>query len=357
VPDPNVTPPTPPDPPEPGPEPTPDYRAEVSLYTALPAMALRYGWATLGNLHERVGEQEQLRARDDLREDPWLNGAWVRVIGENGDVEGSRRGIYETGGPRYDYDILAVQAGVDAYAEEHDDGKRDHAGLYVGQGRMRSDVRDYDGTLAGRNQIRGTSLGLYWTRYGEQGQYLDAVWQGTWGKAKSRSSNGILLDRDSFGWAASLEGGWPKLFHEDESELLEPQVQVIYQRINRDESRDPAAAVRFRDMDSLAARLGLRWADTWTLEPTDEGIRRLFTGWLRLNGWHEFRGQPVTEFSSADGYVPFEANLKGTWWQLNAGMTWQWGAATTVYANIGYQKSFDRDFDAWDAKAGLRWNW
>ncbi|HEY0332421.1 MAG TPA: autotransporter outer membrane beta-barrel domain-containing protein [Stenotrophomonas sp.] len=356
------TPPPPaPAPPEPAPpappSPVPEFRPEVSLYASLPAMGLRYGWATLGNLHERVGEQEQVRDRADLREDSYFNGGWVRVIGENGDVEGSRHGVYG-GSPRYDYDILAIQAGADIYSVEREDGKRDHAGLYVGQGRIHSDVVHFDGTLAGRNEVKGSSLGLYWTRYWDQGQYLDAVWQGTWGSGKSRSSNGILLDRDSFGWGASLEGGYPfEMDEQDEDEVLEPQLQVIYQRINRDSNRDPAALIRFRDMDSLAARLGLRWADTWTLEPTADGIRRLFTGWLRLNAWHEFRGQPVTEFSSADGYVPFEASLKGTWWQINAGATWQLGASTSLYANLGYQKSFDREFDAWDAKAGLRWNW
>ncbi len=353
---PEPTPPTPPDPPEPGPAPVPDYRAEVSLYTALPAIALRYGWATLGNLHERVGEQEQVRARADLRGDDYFNGAWVRVIGENGDAEGRRRGVYE-GAPRYDYDILAIQAGTDAYAVERENGLRDHAGFYLGQGRMRSDVIHYDGNLAGRNEVRATSLGLYWTRYWEEGQYLDAVWQGSWGKGKSRSSNGLLLDRDTFGWGVSLEGGYPFRQDSNDTRVFEPQAQVIYQRIDKDSNADPAAMIRFDDMDSLAARLGLRWADTWTLEPTDNGIRRLFSGWLRLNVWHEFRGQPVTEFSSAEGYVPFKADLQGTWWQLNAGMTWQLGASTSTYANVGYQKSFNRTFDAWDAKVGMRWNW
>jgi len=355
-PDPAPTPPTPPEPPSPpDPTPTPDYRAEVSLYTALPAMALRYGWATLGNLHERVGEQEQLRGRADLREDDFFNGAWVRVIGENGNAEGSKRGIY-AGNPRYDYDILAIQAGTDAWSVEHDDGKRDHAGFYLGIGRMQSDVIHSDGQLAGRNNIKATSLGLYWTRYWDQGQYLDAVWQGSWGDGKSRSRNGLLLDRDSFGWGASLEGGYP-MWNDEHTQAFEPQLQVIYQRIPSDDSQDPAATIRFSNMDSLAARLGLRWANTWTLEPTHDGIPRLFGGWLRLNAWHEFRGQPVTEFSSADGYVPFEASLKGSWWQLNAGMTWQLGASTTLYANIGYQRSFQREFDAWDGKLGMRWNW
>jgi outer membrane autotransporter protein len=347
-------PPGPPNPPAPpAPTPIPNYRAEVSLYTALPALALRYGWAMLGNLHERVGEEEQLRDRGDLRERDSLNGSWVRLIGESGDVDGDRRGIYGEG-PHYDYDIRALQVGLDVYAKEHDNQQRDHAGLYLGYGRITSDVTHYNGRKAGRDEVKGTSLGLYWSHFWDKGQYLDAVWQGTWAKARARSVGPFDLERHGFGWAGSLEGGYP--FHKD-TQILEPQAQVIYQTISGGGSQDSAALVRYRNMDSLAARLGLRWANTWTLEPTSEGIRRLFTGWLRLNLWREFRGRPITEFSSADGYVPFQANMRGSWWQLNAGMTWQLNRETSFYANLGYQRGFGRSFDAWDGKLGFRWNW
>lgn len=346
-------PPTPPAPPAPAPIPIPNYRAEVSLYTALPALALRYGWATLGNLHERVGEEEQLRDRGDLRKDDTFNGSWVRVIGESGDVDGDRRGIYG-GGPHYDYDIRAIQLGLDAYAEEHDNAQRDHAGLYLGYGRITSNVTHYDGTKAGRDEVKGPSLGLYWTHYWEEGEYLDAVWQGSWTKATSRSVDSFDIEHRGFGWAASLEGGYP--FHKD-TQVFEPQAQVVYQAINDGDSHDGAAEIRYRDANSLAARLGFRWANTWMLEPTDEGIRRLFTGWLRLNLWREFKGKPVTEFSSAEGYVPFKANMRGSWWQLNGGMTWQLNRETSFYANLGYQRGFGRSFDAWDGKLGFRWNW
>lgn len=347
-------PPVPPGPPSPpGPAPVPNYRTEVSLYSALPALALRYGWATLGNLHERVGEEEQLRDRGDLRGEEALNGSWVRVIGESGDVDGDRRGIYGNG-PHYDYDLLALQVGLDAYAEEHEDGQRDHAGLYLGYGRIRSDVTHYNGRDAGHDEIKGTSLGLYWSHFWDGGAYLDAVWQGTWAKATARSTAPLDLKHDGFGWAGSLEGGYP--FHRD-TQVFEPQAQVIYQTINHDDSQDGAATIRYRDMDSLAARLGMRWTNTWTQEPTAQGIRRLLTGWLRLNLWREFRGRPITEFSSADGYVPFQANMRGSWWQLNGGVTWQLDAATSLYANLGYQRGFGRSFDAWDGKVGVRLNW
>jgi autotransporter family porin len=357
----------PPDPPGPPPVPAPEesgepspadvvpnYRPEVSLYSALPALALRYGWSTLGNLHERVGDEEQLRERDDLLQHNPVNGLWVRVIGEDGDVDGSSQSIYGNG-PKYDYNIAAFQAGLDIYAQEHDNQQRDHAGFYLGTGRIRSEVTNYDGTDAGRDEVKGQSLGLYWTHFWSEGAYLDAVWQGTWSKSSAQSLEGLGLHRSNFGWAGSLESGYP--FH-DETQVWEPQAQVIYQRVNRGQSSDAAATVMFDNITSLAARLGLRWANTWTQEPTSEGTQRLLTGWLRFNLWKEFQGQPTTSFSSEDGFVPFQGSIKGSWWQLNGGMTWQLDKNTSFYANLGYQKGFDnRGFHAWDGKLGFRWNW
>jgi len=332
----------------------PVYRPEVSLYTALPAMALRIGWTTLGNLHERVGEQEQLRERSDLRGNSYLNAFWVRVLGEDGNVRGARDGIYD-GSPKYDYNTMAIQAGTDIYAEEHENAQRDHAGVYLGTGRIRSDVTDYDGSNAGDDVVRGQQLGLYWTHYWAEGAYLDAVAQGTWSQWSATSNERLALHNRAFGWAASLEGGYP--FH-DESQVFEPQVQVVYQRVDNGRASDAAASVRFSDAESLVGRLGFRWANTWTLEPTRDGTRRLLTGWLRLNVWKEFKGNPTTSFSSENGDVPFDGDIKGSWWQLNGGGTWQLDANTSFYANLGYQKGFgSRGFRAWDGKVGVRWNW
>jgi len=345
--------PTPPDPPTPVP-PVPNYRAEVSLYAALPAMALRFGWSTLGNLHERVGEEEQLRDREDLQSRTSFNGAWVRVIGEDGKVEGDRRGILGTG-PKYDFDVLALQAGADVYREQHDDDHRDQAGLYIGQGRIKSDVTHFNRLRVGKDKVDASSLGGYWTHFWPEGGYLDAVVQGTWSDLESHSIRGLRLKADTFGWAVSLEGGLP--FHR-EDRLLEPQFQIVYQRVDDFESSDAAAQVHFRDAESLAARLGVRWAKNWRLDPTADGAPRLMTGWLRANVWHEFKGEPLTLFSSASSEIPFQADISGTWWQLNAGMTRQIGRNTSIYANLGYQRSFGGShFDAWDGKLGFRWNW
>ncbi|MET3929239.1 outer membrane autotransporter protein [Lysobacter sp. OAE881] len=357
-PDPPVPPtPTPPDPPTPFP-PVPNYRAEVSLYAALPAMALRFGWTTLGNLHERVGEEEQLRDRDDLQSRTSFNGAWVRVIAEDGDVEGDRRGILGTG-PKYDFDVLALQVGTDVWREQHDDDHRDHAGLYVGQGRIKSEVTHYNRLRVGKDKVEGTSLGGYWTHFWPCGSYVDTVLQGTWSDMESHSVRGLRLKSDSFGWAASVEGGMRlKCERAEEESRFEPQAQIVYQRVDDFEGDDAVAQVRFRDAESLAARLGVRWTRDWRLEPASDGAPRLMSGWLRANVWHEFKGEPLTLFSSGNGDLPFQADISGTWWQLNAGMTRELGRTTSLYANIGYQRSFGGNrFDAWDGKLGMRWNW
>lgn len=63
-------------------------------------------------------------------------------------------------------------------------------------------------------------------------------------------------------------------------------------------------------------------------------------------------------FASGHRDLPFQADVSGTWWQLNAGGTRQFGGNTARYANPGYQRGFAGNrFDARDGKPGVRWNW
>ena len=89
----------------------PNIRAEVSLFAALPAMAALYGERLIDTLHERVGEEEQLRGRADLSQG-YLNGAWGRFLGHHGEREGD--GIL-SGRPKFDYDFFAFQTGLDIF--------------------------------------------------------------------------------------------------------------------------------------------------------------------------------------------------------------------------------------------------
>jgi hypothetical protein len=89
-----------------------------------------------------------------------------------------------------------------------------------------------------------------------------------------------------------------------------------------DDSDDIAADVRFRDVDSLIGRLGVRLAKDW-FRKNEKGETLGTNGWLSPSVCHEFKGKPKTEFSSADGFAPFEADFGGSWWEASPGVDYQ----------------------------------
>jgi outer membrane autotransporter protein len=344
-----------PEPPPPPPPEIPHYRVETSVYAALPSLALQYGHNLLDSLHERVGEEEDIRGRADLNNWAPKTGAWARVLATRGQQNGDARGIYGDG-PEYNYDFFGLQVGQDLFRKEHDGGSRDHAGLYFAYGHGDSDVTHFDGAH-GRNQFGAYTLGGYWTHFGPNGWYTDAIVQGSYYDTTSTANTRLPdLTTHGAGFAASLEGGKP--FRFGHGYFIEPQAQLTYQTINFADASDSAARVSFSDADSLVGRIGARFGHDWDLKR-----ERQLTVWLRPNLWREFRGNPITEFSSADGPVPFHSDLGGTWGEINVGIS---GQATplsstrctaSLFANISYNRSFDGDGDAWTGKAGLRFSW
>ncbi|MEI9889156.1 MAG: hypothetical protein WDN08_22155 [Rhizomicrobium sp.] len=58
-------------------------------------MALNYGAAVTGSLHERVGEEELLAGDDGGVVEP--SGAWLRLFGDDVRWDAERGGIYRNG--------------------------------------------------------------------------------------------------------------------------------------------------------------------------------------------------------------------------------------------------------------------
>jgi hypothetical protein len=61
-----------------------------------------------------------------------------------------------------------------------------------------------------------------------------------------------LLHTNGFGWAGSLEGGYPIALAG--RLVLEPQAQLIYQRVRFNDGNDGDALVSFSDSDALQGR-------------------------------------------------------------------------------------------------------
>ncbi|MCP8467637.1 autotransporter outer membrane beta-barrel domain-containing protein [Pseudomonas sp. ZM23] len=345
--------PTPPAPPEPHHH-TPNFRPEVSLYGAIPALALVYGRTMVDTLHERVGE-ERPNAWDspvDKDEATWgPSMGWGRVIYRSGKQDGDRKDAVGNT-PQYNYDLTAFQVGADLYRKERTDGSHDQAGFSLGVGSMDAGVSHYTGRSAGDDTLRAYSLGGYWTHFGPEGWYLDGVLQASRYEIEARPNQLSKLKTRGWGYTASLEGGYP--YEADKDLWVEPQAQVIYGYIDLDDSDDIGADVRFRDVESLIGRLGIRIAKDWETEGSDK-TRRRTQGWIRPSVWHEFKGQPKTEFSSQSGYIPFEANIDGTWGEVNLGVDYQASERTTFTVSAGYREAFDGDSHGYDAMLGFKY--
>lgn len=328
---------------------TPNYRKETSLYAGIPVQALLYSRAMVDTLHERVGEERRLASVDPLRdEDDSSFGpsmGWGRMI--------YRRGVDNRGAVDYDYDLHAVQVGTDLYRSEDSDGSTNQAGLSLALGRMTGALQHTDGRYAGDDALRAYSLGGYWTHFGPAGWYLDGVLQLSRFSATAKPDSVEKLHTRGHGVTASLEAGYPFLVHLDKEIYVEPQAQVIVSKIKLNDASDSAADVRFDDVDSVTGRLGVRVARDW-FHTDDNGDIHRTNGWLRPSVWHEFKGAPKAEFSSSNGYVPFTADMGGTWGEVNLGVDYQLNERTSVTGSLGYQKAFDGDSRSYEGMFGIK---
>ncbi|WP_175948652.1 autotransporter outer membrane beta-barrel domain-containing protein [Burkholderia pyrrocinia] len=127
-------------------------------------MAQIYGRNLLDTLHERVGEQEQLTCSCALDANRNLvNGTWGRVIGVRG--QQGAGSIYDDD-MLFSYSMAVAQIGMDLYRNQHEDGRRDHAGVYGAAGYLNGNVGHYTGADAGQNSFSAYSAGAYATHYG-----------------------------------------------------------------------------------------------------------------------------------------------------------------------------------------------
>lgn len=327
----------------------PNYRAETSLYSALPAMALNYSRALVDTLHERVGEERQnvnAPLPDESTQTYGPSLGWGRLINQKGsDSLGN--------GADYDYRIQAFQVGTDLYRHEDTDGSTDQAGLSLQAGRIKGSVDHTDGRDAGDDTLRSYGIGGYWTHFGPTGWYLDGVLQYNRFDIKARANDAGSLKSRGQGITASLEAGYPFKLDADKTLHIEPQAQLIVSKLKLDDSHDDSADVRFEDVDSLTGRLGVRIDKDWFRED-DKGKQQRTSVWVRPSVWHEFKGKAKTEFSSADGYIPFGTDMNGSWGELNLGVDYQLNDRTSISGSLGYQRALDGDGRSYEGILGIK---
>ncbi len=281
---------------------------------------------------------------------------WGRVFGESGDVDHSTSN-FEDDGPSYDYDMYGLQAGFDFLRQRNEYGTRDVAGVYAGYARIDSDVDSVLGDDGGDADVNGYSLGGYWTRLGAAGWYIDAVLQGTYYDASTEAvgSSGFAgesFDTDGWGFAASLEGGYPIDFGDGFG--LEPEAQLVYQHVSLNDGEDSFSDIDFDDTDAFYGRLGARLTKNWL---TESG--RHMTAWLSGDAWSDFGADGKTTFTAPDGSSSdFDTDLGGDWGRVGLGVASEVTETASLFLSGDY--GFDLgsgSFESWGGRAGFKVKW
>jgi outer membrane autotransporter protein len=296
----------------------PTYRAEVPLFAALPSQLRQMDLAMLGNLHQRIGDDDASASAAGANPD---RRAWGRVITQGIDIR--QRG---TVSPTSDGRVSGFQAGTDLLATPNW-----RAGVYVGQLDGNVDVSGFAGGIAGlpvgRNDLRSEYLGIYGTYTSGTGLYADAVLQGARHRYDIESSVSPRIPGKGSSLLASIEAG--QSFRVGNTWTVEPQVQLVHQQMDLDDANIIGAFVRQDPASSWLGRVGVRVkADMATAAGR-------FQPYGRVNLYRTANRTDMTRFVGPAGSTDIATQIGGTSAELAAGGTLTLSQVTTLYGELG----------------------
>lgn len=336
----------------------PEYRNEVPVNLALLGIANRLGLDMLGTYHERTGSAAAGSA-GNMTEQTGTVG-WGRIFGRTGDTKygaGSDRERYRNfkeHGPSYELDSSGFQVGADLLRQKDGEGREDKAGVYISMAQADARVEQVYGSRAGHVDMTGYGVGAYWTHLSPQGWYTDTVVQATYyGEAESRSRGGEKLDSGGWGMLASVEGGYA--FPMSNGWNLEPQAQLIYQRVNLDDGRDQYGRTDLDTTHAVYGRVGARLSKRLELE----NGRQVDT-WVRANLWNTFGSDGKARFSDREGNngTTLSSSLGGRWSQVGVGISGEVSKRTTLFAGADYEHALgDGKGDSIGGRVGVNILW
>ena len=262
---------------------------EIATYGVVQPIARQLGMTTLGTLHERVGDtslnaitgtpcpadgdtpdgiyrKAPVKAPTDCLNAGWGPSVWGRVLGQQ--IDNHYRAFAD---PRASGQLLGFQSGIDLWRGEWMPGHRDAAGIYVGYANANVDVNGLVTNEAATGYVLRKTGGLnldawsgaaYWTHYGPGDWYLDAVAQATQYQG-SASTQFARLETTGFGFLTSLETGYPiQLPMFGPGFVLEPQAQIVWQRVSFDDANDGLVLPSFSARKTLQRLPGDPRVDT-----------------------------------------------------------------------------------------------
>ncbi|MDF3201794.1 autotransporter outer membrane beta-barrel domain-containing protein [Pseudomonas sp. 1912-s] len=323
-----------------GAEPIPLYRLEVPVYSVVVPAAQLMTLQALGTFHDRQGEQSL------LSETGPIPAGWGRAYGSNFNKSWSG-----TVSPSFDGSITGYQVGHDLYASETSGGQTQRFGLFIGQSRLQGDIKGFamgfEDTRSGRVKLDGENFGGYWTLTDPKGWYVDLVAMGTRFDGDSKSDRDVKIDNKGHALALSAEAGYPIAV--SVHWVMEPQVQVINQKIDMDNQNDGISKVSFDSQDYWTGRLGARLKGRYLVQNTP------IEPYVRANAWRTFGGSDTVTYADVDRV---KTDHKSSTADLGVGVVAKLSPTVSVYFSADYNTNLDANtMEGVSGNLGLRVSW
>jgi len=274
--------------------------------------------------------------------------AWDQLYGQAGrqaqtDYE-SQSGALAYANPHKGPAILTLQSGS---------GHVQQVGLIGGISQIRGNV---DGPLTHRAladpntdtlNLQGQSLGAYWSLTGPQGWHVDLSASGGRVNGFSRNQQGARQATEGSAVTLSVEGGFP--IGLSENWVVEPQAQLINQRITLDTPYAGSGNASSSDLTSWSGRVGARLKGSYDIN----GLG--FEPYVRTNLWHTvYTGNTVT----LDQVDKISSSRKSSTVEVGLGLVARMTPAVSLYVSADYSSDVDdNDLNGLIGSLGVRMRW
>ncbi|WP_337244103.1 autotransporter-associated beta strand repeat-containing protein [Luteimonas sp. gir] len=291
-------------------------RGETPLFASLNAQLRESASGMLGNLHQRLGDVTMgsgSAAAGDRQ-------SWGRLVSidrslkQGGDATPSSRGRQN-----------GLQIGSDVWA-----GGNWHVGAYfgtlAGEMQVEGSARGSTNLPVGRTDLDQRFAGLYATFLGESGFYVDTVLQGGRTRYKLIPTLGDRVAGDGDSRTVSVEIG--QAFPIGRDWQLEPQLQLMHQRLSNDDVEIANALVQQDTADSLTARAGVRLKGAFE---TGAGLLQPYT---RVNYYRTRSDEDVSRFIGPSATADIVTPTGGRSSELAMGGTLSVNREVSVFGEV-----------------------
>lgn len=319
-------------------ETTPWYRQDIPVLT-LPALASTYP----GRINAVADRRSSQLTTEDATPNAWdqLYGKASRQAQSDALAQGfTIPGSGEVKSPA----ILTLQSGS---------GHTQRVGLIGGISQYQGNS---NGLLTNRAladphsdtlNLQGQSLGAYYSLTGPQGWHVDLSASGGRVNGFSRNEKGARQAAEGNAVTLSVEGGFP--IGISENWVVEPQAQLINQRITLDTPYAGSGNASSSDLTSWSGRVGAKLKGSYDINglPVEP--------YVRTNLWHTvYTGNTVT----LDEVDKISSSRKSSTVELGLGLVARMTPAVSLYVSADYSSDVDdNDLNGIIGSLGVRMRW